>query len=711
MNTLDLLIDLTDAQRQAVTHTDGPLLVLAGAGSGKTRVITRRAAYLARTVTRPWNVLAITFTNKAAGEMRERITALGVAEHMTISTFHALGARLLRQYAAEAGISARFSIFDQSDRRAALKEAITACGLSAENWTPARVEPVISLAKNQMKSAEQFAEEATGGLWDTRQIAQIYLGYERVLARQEALDFDDLLSKLAELLRQNDAVRGELQRRFTHVLIDEYQDTNHAQYLIARRLTETHQNLCVTGDPDQSIYAWRGADIGNILAFEEDYPSAAVVRLEQNYRSTQRILAAASRLISANYRRKQKSLWTENARGQKVLVVECEDAEEEAEYVAERIRELADQGRPLSDLAIFYRINAMSRVLEDALRRARLAYQIARGTEFYDRKEIKDVLAYLRLLVNPSDEVSLLRIINTPPRGIGKATVERLLQLARRDSLPLLEAVLDESRLAGLGKSAASKVVRFAELMRRLKSLAERPVREILEQTLLHSGLQAALEQAGDSDPLDNVNELVSAAAEFDAREPRGGVLDWLHEISLVSDVDDVEAGRGAVTMMTLHAAKGLEYPVVFIVGLEDGLLPHARYRDDPAQIEEERRLCFVGMTRAKELLVLSHARFRMVRGMATRNTPSRFIREMGREDVELASPDGDSESACRVGDPQEFDRWRDGQLVRHPKYGVGRLLWIDPAGRQTRAAVKFAVGERTLILEYANLQLLGEEE
>lgn len=704
-----LLDGLNAAQKEAVTHTDGPLLVLAGAGTGKTRVITRRAAYLAATVTQPWNVLAITFTNKAAGEMRDRIDALGVATHMTIATFHSLGARLLRMYADAAGVSPRFSIFDDGDQRTAIKEAVEACGLALDNWQPARIQREISNAKNAMRSPAEYAETVGNGFWDLQQIAKIYAAYEDALARQEALDFDDLLVRVAQLLQNNAEIRTELQRRYTHVLIDEYQDTNRAQYLIARLLSESHQNLCATGDPDQSIYAWRGADLQNILDFERDYPNAKVVRLEQNYRSSRRILAAASQLITANLRRKAKSLWTENDEGPQVTIVPCADAEEEAGRVAERIQSLADDGRALRDVAIFYRVNAMSRVIEDALRKAHLPYQIARGTEFYNRKEIKDTLAYLRVLSNPADEVSLLRIINVPARGIGKVTVDRLVAESRRTGQRLLDVILSPAAGSLVGKAASGKVARFAELIARLASMAtSSPVREILETTLLESGLQAALDQAGDSDPVENVNELVTAAAEFDARGEDGGLVTWLHQISLVSDQDAFDAERGAVTMMTLHAAKGLEFPVVFILGLEDGTLPHARYRDNPGDIEEERRLCFVGMTRAKEQLTLSYASFRMSRGVAMRSAPSPFIREIGRENVVFDQPE-QSEDADPL--PSSDYDFHDGQIVRHEKFGVGQVLWIDPRGRQTRAAVRFAGGERTLILEYANLQVVDEYE
>ncbi len=708
----DLLGDLTEPQIEAVTHRDGPLLVLAGAGSGKTRTITRRVAYLAATGVKPYNILAITFTNKAANEMRERIVAGGVRGGVTVCTFHSLCARLLREHADQAGFDQNYSIFDQSDRTKVIKEAVARADLAADRFTPSAVESVISRAKNELKTAEVYRAEASD--WSSSTIARIFLAYEELMAEQNALDFDDLLLKMALLLRDNDALRDELEDRFRYVLIDEYQDTNHAQYTLAQRLTLNRQNLCATGDPDQSIYAWRGADISNIMDFERDFPDAKVVRLEQNYRSTKAILSAASLLIAANRKRKSKGLWTENAQGEQIQVVECSDAEDEAGWVAETIKGMQAQ-RPWGEIAIFYRVNAMTRVLEGALRREQVPYQIARGVEFYNRKEIKDALAYLRLIANPADEVSLVRVINEPARGIGKTSLQRLINHARRHRISVFHAACRADGIEAL-KRGGVKIKKFADMIRGYQEGPQSPVRSILEGIVVDSGMQAALEKEG-GDALDNVNELITAAEEYDQDSSDGSLSEWLHQISLVSDVDAVDDEAGAVTLMTLHAAKGLEFPVVFIIGLEEGLLPHGRAVDPRAtddEMEEERRLCFVGMTRAREELVMTHARYRTLRGVTERMAESRFLSELPREEIRFESRQGhdddDSFDEWQRPEPSQYAKLGKGQLVRHPMFGFGRIVWIDPLGQRTRAGVRFTSGvEKTLILEYAKVQVIRD--
>ncbi|MFQ6048191.1 MAG: ATP-dependent helicase, partial [Phycisphaerae bacterium] len=535
MRPEQLLEDLTEPQRQAVMHRDGPLLVLAGAGSGKTRVITRRVAYLAATGVRPQQILAITFTNKAADEMRQRIAALGAAGGATVGTFHWFCARLLRRYADRAGLQPNFSIFDQTDRLRAIRQAVSQCELASENWPPHRIEAIISNAKNAMLDPERFAEQRQEA--EGRTIARIYRQYQTILAQNNALDFDDLLMCVARLLGQHQQLRDELEDRYLYVLVDEYQDTNNAQYVIAHRLTLRRQNICVTGDPDQSIYGWRGANLGNILEFERHYPQARVIRLEQNYRSTKRILRVAGRLISANVQRKQKQLWTHNDEGPKVQVWACDDAVDEARRVAAAIAEMHADGRPLSDFAIFYRINAMTRTLEEALRERALAYQIARGVEFYSRKEIKDALAYLRVMVNPADEVSLLRIINTPPRGIGKTTVERLRAHAGQTGRGLLEIIRCSGQIATL-RTASGRLKSFLELLEGLMGLTSgRSVQEVLQQVLERTGLERAVidREGPDSDAAANLAELVTAAADYDAQhaDGSGSLQDWLAQVSL----------------------------------------------------------------------------------------------------------------------------------------------------------------------------------
>ncbi len=709
---------LTEAQREAVLHTDGPLLVLAGPGSGKTRVITHRAARLAATVARPEEILAITFTNKAAGEMRDRILRLGIGARMWVCTFHSLCARLLRTFGEAVGVRPNFSIFDESDTKSVIREAIAACRLSADNWTPAAVRAAISDAKNRMLSPSDYAAQAND--FTEKTTARIYQEYQRMLVEQGGCDFDDLLMYTARLLGEHEDIRDELSDRFRYLLIDEYQDTNHAQYLIATRLAQVHRNICATGDPDQSIYAWRGADIQNILDFEADYPDARVVRLEQNFRSTQAICSAAGAVIARNRRRKRKELWTENERGAAVRLWTCEDQNHEARCIAEDIQRHCREGGSAGDVVIFYRINALSRVVEDELRRVKIPYQIARGVEFYGRKEIKDVMAYLRAVVNPADETAVLRAINTPPRGIGKVTIERLRTSAHRQGIDISAALAAAGGAPEL-KSASKKLMPFAELLDDLRRLPPRPVRTIVEAVLAKSGLEASLRQEGEADnePLANVYELVNAARQYDEEHANGSLGEWLHQISLVSDVDSVEFTGGFVTLMTLHAAKGLEFPVVYMIGLEDGLLPHRRaVVGDGADMEEERRLCFVGMTRAQKRLTLSHAHYRMVRGLTERTVASRFLRELPADEIESVKlNERRDRSLGHLGRYNEEDFAEDveyysGQRVRHAEYGDGCVMALDRRGRQVYVRVYFEEhGLRAFALEHAELTAIEYED
>lgn len=712
-----LLEHLTEPQREAVTHARGPLLVLAGPGSGKTRVITHRAAYLACTVTQPRHILAITFTNKAANEMGERMRRLGV-RGVTCSTFHSFCARLLRIHGERVGLGPNFSIFDESDSSAAVKQAIERLGQNTEQLTPGNMLNAISKAKNDMIDAGQYAAEARG--WEERQIAPVYAAYEQILAEQNAADFDDLLIKTARLLGDSADIRERLEDQYRYVLVDEYQDTNHAQYLIARGLCLRNENLCVTGDPDQSIYGWRGANIHNILQFEEDFPAAKVVRLEQNYRSTPQILAAADAVIARNRKRKHKKLWTHNTEGESVRVAECEHAQAEAAFVASEIRRHVDEGGRFNDVAIFYRVNALSRNIEAALRSAQIPYQVARGVAFFQRREIKDTLAYLRLVANPQDQVALMRIINVPARGIGDVTVQRILAHAGSTGRPALEVLQSPDTIPGVGR-AVTPLKEFARLIgdiataRRAGSL-----QELVETTTRQTGLVQMWSRAEDENAIENVNELITFAAEYDRQhaDGSGSLTDWLQMISLVSDQDAVDPDVGAVTLMTLHAAKGLEFDRVFITGVEDGLLPHQRSRSAGGDIEEERRLFFVGMTRARQRLTISSVRWREFRGMTQRTSRSVFLTELPKENIirlhvgedgRLRDDDGggdDDELACAT----EFAEWRKGQLLRHPQYGVGRLLWVQPRGGRTHAGVHFAAyGEKTFILEMAGLEAVDD--
>ncbi|MFQ5411025.1 MAG: ATP-dependent helicase [Phycisphaerae bacterium] len=711
----ELFEELTEPQRAAVGHTEGPLLVLAGAGSGKTRVITRRAAYIARTRVRADQVLAITFTNKAAGEMRDRIHALGVGGRMWVCTFHSLCARLLREYGRAVGIQANFSIFDQSDSRSLVREAIENCDLHTDNWKPRAVLARISQAKTRLQTPDVFAEEAND--FQDRTAAKIYYEYQRLLEAQNGCDFDDLLMRVARLLGEHEGIRHELSDRFRYLLIDEYQDTNHAQYLIASGLARGHGNICATGDPDQSIYAWRGADIHNILDFEADYPDARVIRLEQNFRSTGAILSAASRLISTNVLRKRKDLWTEADLGEAVRVWTCEDEHVEAEQIARDVQRHCEAGGRPGDVAVFYRINALTRVLEDAFRKAGIPYQIARGVEFYARKEIKDVLAYLRAISNPADETALLRAINTPARGIGKVTIERLRKYAVNLGGTLDRAIAEAEGYAPL-KTAWKKIRVFAELLRGLRGLPESSVCPIVEAVIRQSGLEKSLVDSSDIDnePLENIFELVTAAREFDQENPDGTLADWLHQISLVSDVDSIELSGGAVTLMTLHAAKGLEFPAVYIVGLEEGLLPHRRaLQESDSDVEEERRLFFVGITRAQRRVTISHAEYRMIRGITERTNVSGFVGELPADEVERETFEvrrDRSRSHLRRHnlDDEMIDdsMYYPGLPVRHDEYGDGRVVRLEPRGRTIYIRINFQEhGERSFALEHVPLYIL----
>ena len=724
-----ILQDLTQPQRQAVTHDRGPLLIVAGAGSGKTRVITRRVAYLIGRGVPPASICAITFTNKAAGEMKERVGQLlgrplrdfGRLDLYwpTICTFHSLCLRILRHYAPQVGLPPNFSIYDTADQTRVMKEALKLLEMNTSNFPPATLHGTISNAKNQLVTPEAYAQRADN--FYERHVARVYAKYQQLLRQNNALDFDDLLMRTTLALRDHSQVLTELQRRFEHLMIDEYQDTNHAQYLLAHALASGHRNIAVVGDPDQSIYAWRGADIRNILEFERDYPDAVVVRLEQNYRSTKTILAIASRLIANNTQRKDKALWTENADGMPADLFLCQDEYDEAAVVVEQFRQLQRAGRNWSEMAVFYRMNALSRVMERALVEAGVPYQIARGVEFYNRKEIKDVLAYLRVVANPDDEVSLERILNVPTRGLGDTTESRLRAFASDHSLSLWGALQRASEAGGLSPRAIKSAAAFVEMVRRWRESAASSggVRGLMERVIRESGYDAALRKLDpdEENEIPNVGQLVTSAAEFDQQNSEGGLVDYLAMISLIGDVDHMQGSGGAVTLMTLHAAKGLEFPIVAIIGLEEGCLPHARSRADPDQLEEERRLCFVGITRAQERLILSRAAYRTVRGLRERTITSPFLGELPEECVRVVDrtgvPSRDSFDRGESAPPRDdatagvdATTFRRGQLVRHPSFGLGRIAEITDRGEQTRAVVEFnQAGRKTLILEYARLR------
>ena len=736
-----LLEDLTDEQRAAVTHVDGPLLIIAAAGSGKTRVITRRVAYLMSLGIPPASILAITFTNKAAGEMKARVSSqldrplrdFGRLEQPwpLICTFHSLGLRILKHYAERVGLPTNFSIYDSSDQEKLIKESIKAADLSTTNFTPGACHGAISNAKNKLLSADQFAAAQTD--FFSRNIAKVYRNYERLLKQNNALDFDDLLLRPAQAFRDHPDVLAELQERFQYILIDEYQDTNHAQYVVAHALALKNRNICVVGDPDQSIYAWRGADIQNILDFEKDYADAKVVKLEQNYRSTQTILDIADNIIKKNRQRKDKRLWTRNAQGDPAKLFLCGDEHEEALTVAGHLRAQKEKGLNWSQMAVFYRINSLSRVMEDALRRTGIPYRIARGVDFYHRKEIKDVLAYLRVIANPNDELSLSRIVNVPARGIGDSALKLMQAHALANVWTLWETLQKIDQIPSVTTRSANGVRSFVQLIQRWQRVAtanpetlpispdgvqKGRLQTLIEDVVKQSGYESLLQKSTDEEKseLANVNELISSAAEFDEESPEATLEDYLNQVSLVSDVDSLDENGGAVTLMTLHAAKGLEFPIVAMIGMEEGVLPHGRVREHPEQLEEERRLCFVGITRAQQQLVLSRANYRTVRGLRERTAASRFLAEIPPEMLEvrdLAGIASFGSDSRHVQDEMESERragqFRRGQTVRHPQFGVGRIAEISDMGQHTRAVVEFQrAGRKTLILQYARLEAVG---
>lgn len=729
MHPAAYLSELNPPQREAVLHTEGPLLILAGAGSGKTRVITHRIAYLiGECSVHPWNVLAVTFTNKAADEMRERVATLLGAEGLNVwvGTFHATCVKILRKNAQHLGLRSSFVIYDEGDQLALLRECIKALDLTERVIHPGVVRARISRAKNDLLTPAEFAAQAADYLEE--RVARVYYRYQAALQRSSALDFDDLLMETVRLFVDRPLIRGAYQERWRYIMVDEYQDTNHAQYQLIRLLAERHQNLAVVGDDDQSIYRWRGADLGNILDFERDYSAAKVIRLEQNYRSTQRILDAASSVIVRNRGRKVKRLWTENAVGEPVGFYHARDETDEAAFIVEAIKHLVvEEGYGLDDCAVFYRVNAQSRVLEDALRRVVIPYTIVGGLRFYERKEIRDLLAYLRVIANPADSVSFLRAVNVPARGIGRTTLDRLSEFAGGRGLSLWEACQAVEKEGFLSARQVKALQEFQALIQRC--MARLPVLTVpdLVSTLLdETGYVAQLEREGTPESLariENLQELISAAQDFVQRSEDVSLPAFLDMVALLTDVDEgMKDARGKVTLMTLHMAKGLEFPVVLIAGMEEGVFPHARAYTDPEELEEERRLCYVGMTRAKRRLFLTAAVQRRLYGGESFNLPSRFLDEIAPELLQrmnlptrsYASPTMTShESADAAGlryemevDGSSFvDFYQPGIRVRHPEWGVGRIRERIGNGDDMKVVVSFpGIGTKKLKVKHAHL-------
>jgi len=695
MNHTDVFSSLTPSQQDAVRHVDGPLLILAGPGSGKTRVVTHRIAYMLEQGVPAWHVLALTFTNKAADEMRSRVERLVAQRGVWMGTFHSFCARLLRQHASLVGLNANYSILDTDDAKKALKLAIEESDAKLVRTSPEAVAHAISWAKNKLITAGEYA--ARPGDPVDAIVEKVYPVYQKRLLESNAVDFDDLLLHVAMLLKDSRELRTALDERYRYILVDEYQDTNLAQYAIVRALSIKHSNLAVTGDPDQSIYGWRGANLNNILDFEKDFNSVKVVRLEQNFRSTPNILRAADQLISYNIKRKPKKLFTDKPDGVPVRLVMYPSGRDEADEIARSIAEAIKDGKRCpKDFAVFYRINALSRQLEHALRRARVPYQVVSGLEFYQRKEIKDILAYLHLLNNPQNDVAFLRIVNTPPRGIGKKTIGRLSEHARRHRLSLLEAARETRLVEPISKSISKKIELFIAMYDRMAEHAHGDLFGLLQSVVQDSGYRVWLTKSGSEEDigrLENIEELLTAAGEFDdehADEDNRLEL-FLEQTSLVSDTDAWEKDNDKVSLMTLHAAKGLEFPAVYVVATEDGLLPHERSREDPDELEEERRLLFVGMTRAQEELQLSLAQYRAFRGQFRPVIPSQFLMELPREEMELIEPpscdegDGDYFDMDDFDDDvDDYDDWTDDECVQEiVSENVGGVL---PTGMMTAA-------------------------
>lgn len=722
-----LFSGLNPTQREAVAATEGPVLVVAGAGSGKTRVLTYRVAHLIRDLgVAPWEVLAITFTNKAAGEMKDRVAQLvgRVSRNMWVSTFHSACVRILRREAPRLGYRSGFTIYDSQDTRRAMMMAIRDLNLDTKKFEPRAIRATISKAKNELIDYETFRDQAYG--YHNRIVADVYRLYQQRLLDASAMDFDDLLMVTTVLFDAFPDVLAYYQDRFRYLHVDEFQDTNRAQYVLVNQLAGRHHNICVVGDADQSIYAFRGANIRNILDFERDYPEAKVVVLDQNYRSTETILEAANAVIANNGRRRPKRLWSDLGRGVPITRYDAEDDRDEAGFIADRVAMLEAEGVSLSDMAVFYRVNAQSRVLEEVLGRYGVPNKVIGTVRFYERREIKDVLAYLRLLCNPDDGISARRIINRPRRGIGSVTIGHLDRFAEAEGVSFLGAMGRLDEIHALAPRSARAMGGFLTLLAGITERArEGPV----------AAVRAVLEDAGYLEWVEedrsfeaqtraeNLKELVSAAQEFEdlAKDDVSDGESWevldglqrvalfLERVSLVGDIDQLEEGSGAVTLMTLHNAKGLEFPVVFITGLEDGVFPHIRALTDPGELEEERRLCYVGLTRARRRLYLLCARSRMLYGQSSYNTPSRFLREVPTrlvDHVRFRDRDRHRESLDEHVSAVSDDEIAVGDMVRHDKWGLGRVVSVRGSGDRAEAEIAFeSAGTKRLLLCWAPLE------
>jgi DNA helicase-2/ATP-dependent DNA helicase PcrA len=729
---MDILATLNPAQREAVEAIEGPVLILAGPGSGKTRVITHRIAYLIKSCgVSPHNIMAVTFTNKAAREMKERLEQLlgQAVEALTLGTFHAICARILRREGKAIGLESSFVIYDEEDQLSLTKQALEELNLDPKQYAPRALHSAISAAKSRLIGPKDYAQRVSSYFEEI--VHRIYQRYQQLLSQGRAVDFDDLLMKTVQLFQDHPQILSRYQSRYVHILVDEFQDTNIVQYMLMKHLAGKYRNLCVVGDPDQSIYSWRFADLRNILSFEKDYPEAKVVFLEQNYRSTKTILDVASDIISVNMQRKPKKLWTENEDGTSVIVIESYNAEEEAQSVVNEIEKLADQEQiSLKDCAVMYRVNAQSRALEETFLRYGVPYRLVGGTRFYQRREVKDIIAYLRLIHNPQDNFSLTRIINVPVRGIGQRTLSHLQDWAKAHETSLFEALKQVSHnviasevkqslpsriiqaLAGFDAAVAELIVRSREL--NLSGLLD----EILEHTRYREYI---LNKEDGEERWENIMELKSVASEYDELDPQEALAAFLEKVSLVSDIDELDEKADAVTLITLHQAKGLEFPAVFIVGLEEGILPHRRSFNDPEEMEEERRLCYVGITRAKKRLYLLRSYRRSLFGGSTANPPSRFLQDIS---PHLISPRGLWEESPTPIASSDFNRdsqpspqplstlmLKVGDHVHHSKFGPGIVMNCLPTRDDQELTVAFEeAGVKKLLASLAPLEKIEKD-
>lgn len=728
--TENLLEGLNPKQIEAVKTTEGPLLIMAGAGSGKTRVLTHRVAYLmVEKGVNPYNILAITFTNKAAREMKERIGAImgESAQNVWISTFHSMCVRMLRRDIDRLGYNRNFTILDTTDQLSVIKNILKELNIDSKKFDPRAILGAISNAKNELVDADEYEKSAAG--YYEKVVSDVYKEYQRRLRRNSALDFDDLIMVTIQLFERVPEVLEYYQRKFHYIHVDEYQDTNRAQYTLVKLLAARFKNLCVVGDSDQSIYRWRGADIANILSFEKDYPNANVILLEQNYRSTKKILEAANEVIKNNVNRKPKNLWTDNDDGKEIVYYRAEGEKTEAQFVAGKIKELTEAGkRSRSDIAILYRTNAQSRVMEEVLIKSNIPYNIVGGTKFYDRKEIKDLLAYLRLIANPDDDVSFQRIINVPKRGIGASSVDKISAYANERDLSMFES-LGEADFIGLSGRAANSAAAFYELIKNFAQMQEfLSVTELVEEVIEKSGYRDMLkaEKSLEAESrLENIEEFLSVTKSFEAQNDDKSLVAFLTDLALVADIDQLDnegAASDAVTLMTLHSAKGLEFPIVFLIGMEEGIFPHNRSLIDEEEMEEERRLAYVGITRAEEELYLTNAEMRTLYGRTNMNPASRFIDEIPDELLETIvevdtrrisfgfEPGKKAYKQATRPEPasrEEQIQWKVGDKAEHKKWGVGTVVSIKNENASVELDIAFPspTGIKRLLAEFAPIK------